>query len=244
MIAIGMKLDIDKFEREVDDATRRQIPFALALTLTRTAQDARDYVRQHLEAHFYVRGSYVPRSFQATPAKKSDREPAAIIGSLYEPMALHAEGGEKTGSRGTVGVPVWARATKDDRTRPSRFPQRLAKRENFFLAPFSRTPFRVGRGVMADGVGLFQRIGRKKGKRHLKLWWTLHTEVDIGPDWPFENEVRAAVESELVDNFWAAMEYARATAKPSGPSKESSYAWAAAFYSAFTGKAAPPRPSR
>lgn len=213
MIAVGLNFDIKQFEREVDDATRRQIPFALALTLTRTAQDARDYVRQHLEAHFYVRGSYVPRSFQATPAKKSDREPAAIVGSLYEPMALHAEGGTKTGSGGRVGVPVWARATKEDRTRPKKFPKHLAKREDFFVAPFSRTPFRVGRGVAPDGVGLFQRIGRRQDKRHLKLWWTLHTQVEIKQDWPFEEEVRAAVESELVDNFWAAIEYARATAR-------------------------------
>lgn len=209
--------------RDLDDLTKRQVPFATAVALTRTAGDARDRLRGNLDEHFTVRGNWVGRSIQIDRAEKG-HSPVARVGSLYEPMAAHAEGGEKTG-KGEVGVPVWARRKEADRTRPQNFPGKLAQKGDFFAAPFSRSPFRVGHGT--DGYGIFQRLGRKKGsgtgpkkkrrgpkKRRLRLWWTIHDSVQIKADWPFEREVVGVVESEMLDHFIAALEQARATARP------------------------------
>lgn len=210
--------------RDLDDLTKKQVPYATAVALTRTAGDARDYLRDHFKDHFTVRGAWVAKtSIQRDKAIKGP-SPVARVGSLYEPMADHVEGGEKTG-KGEVGVPVWARRKEADRTRPQNFPGKLAQRGDFFAAPFSRSPFRVGAGT--DGYGIFQRLGRRKGsgmgpkkkrsgpkKRRLRLWWTIHDSVQIKPDWPFEREVVGVVESEMLDHFIAALEQARATARP------------------------------
>lgn len=212
-VVIRVRHNLAELAKGLDDLTKRQLPFAIALALTRTAQDVRDRLQGGIPRYFTERSSWVRRSIQMDMADRKDPDPSAVVGSLYPPMALHAEGGPKTGSEG-VAVPVWARPKETDRTRPAKFPGRLAKKPDFFIAPFQRAPFRVGRGAVEEGVGLFQRVGKRGDKRHLKLWWTLRDSVQIKQDWPFEGDAVAVVEAELIDNFWAALEQARATAKP------------------------------
>lgn len=193
-----------------------QMPFATALALTRTAQEAQSSLKAHLSDHFTVRSGWVAGSIRYRPAKKGP-SPVAYVGSVYEPMADQVEGGKKEGKGGgDVAVPLWARRNKGAATKPSSWPGKLAKRKQFFVAPFSRSPFGVGRAAQGgdQGIGVFQRIGRGKGKKHLRLWWTLRDSVEIKPRWPFGAEAAAVVRQEFADHFWAALESARATAKP------------------------------
>ena len=194
-----------------------QIPFATALALTRTAQDVQSALKARLAEHFTIRSNWVAGSIRYRPAKKGIN-PVAYVGTVYEPMADQVEGGTKTGKGGKdVAVPVWARRDKSASTKPGQWPGKLAKRKNFFVAPFSTGPFGVGRAAKTEeGVGLFQRIGRGKGKRHLRLWWTIRPSVKIEARWPFREEATASIGEEFAPNFWAALERARATAKPKG----------------------------
>jgi hypothetical protein len=47
-VRIRVSDDVKRFTRDMDEAANRQIPFALARALTRTAQDAQDDVRSDL----------------------------------------------------------------------------------------------------------------------------------------------------------------------------------------------------
>lgn len=214
MLAMSVVTNAAQVAAEVEGFAD-QIPFATALALTRTAQDVQAALKARLGDHFTVRSNWVTNSIRYRPAKKGVN-PVAYVGSVYEPMADQVEGGTKEGRGGRdVAVPVWARRDKGATTKPGQWPGKLAKRKNFFVAPFSTGPFGVGRAARSEeGVGLFQRIGRGKGKKHLRLWWTIRDSVQIKARWPFGEESNAAVRAEFADNFWAALEQARATAKP------------------------------
>ncbi len=196
---------------QLTELQKKQLPFATALALTRTAQEVREQSKDTLTDFFTVRGRWVTGSMRAHPAKKGPA-PKAIAGSIYDPMVLHAEGGEKDAG----SVPVWARGKPTDRTKPATWPGALAQKRHFFLAPFQVEPyFKVGRGVSKPvGLGLFQRIGTRKERSHLKLWWTLRETVQVERDWPFWELASTTVHAVFADNLWAAMEQAMATARP------------------------------
>lgn len=213
MLTMSVKTNAAEIAKQVEGMAD-QMPFATALALTRTAQDVQARLKATLGDHFTVRNNWVAGSIRYRPAVKSP-SPVAYVGSVYEPMALQAVGGEKEGKAGgDVAVPLWARRDLAQVTKPGQWPGRLAKRKQFFVAPFQREPFRVGRGVVEEGVGLFQRIGRRAGRKHLRLWWTLEDRVTVPPRWPFGEESTTTVRAEFADHFWAALEQARATAKP------------------------------
>lgn len=202
--------NIRQVAAELTDVQKTQLPFATTLALTRTAMEVRDHLKGTLSDFFTIRGRWVEGSMRASPAKKGPA-PVARAGTLYDPMSLHVEGGEK--DAGTV--PVWARGQKSDRTTPPKWPGRLAQKRHFFLAPFQRDPFKVGRGLSnPEAVGLFQRIGNRKDKSHLKLWWVLYDTVRVERDWPFWDLTAPVVRAVFADNLWAAMEQAMATARP------------------------------
>lgn len=227
---ISIRHNLEAVAKDLDELGRKQLPFALATALTWTAQEVRDDARARLPDHFTVRSTWVEKSLQIDKANKKDPDPTAYVGSLYDPMGLHGEGGVKRGRGGrSVGVPVGARPSDTSITGPDVFPAKLASKPNFFVAAFSRNPFRVGAG---PETGVFERLAtannafgpvamrsRKKNskaeqsRRHLKLWWTLEEDVKIRQDWPFFAEGIRVVDNELLDNFDAAMEYARRTAR-------------------------------
>lgn len=232
----GIRTNLEEVAKDIGDIERTQLPFAIALALTRTAQDVRDELRATLADHFTVRSNWVAKSLQIDKAEKKDADPAARVGSLYLPMALHDIGGEKTGSKGRVGIPVAARANDEDVTKPNTFPKKLEKRPNTFIAPFERAPFRLGQG---PETGVFERVPMRHGSygpvakgrwgarhskaaglgrggkivqpRFLKLWWTLEDDVKIRAEWPFEKTGVQVADASLIDHFWAAMEYAMRT---------------------------------
>lgn len=202
-------LDIAKGIKEGAD----QLPFAIALALTRTAQDAQKDLRGSLRTHFTIRRPWVRNSIVISRAEKKAINPVAFVGSLYEPMANQVSGEPKRGKGGRdVAVPVWARAKPRAITTPDVWPGALAKKQDFFVAPFNRDPFVVGRGAgQGEGIGLFQRIGSDEGKKHLRLWWSIKPSVTVKKLWPFQSISESAISRELVDNFWAAFEYALAS---------------------------------
>lgn len=217
MLRFSISTNAAQVARQIEEFAD-QIPYATARALSYTAQDAQGYLRDHLDDHMTVRGTWVRNSIRYRPAKKGV-SPVAYVGSVYEPMALQVEGGAKEGVRGRdVAVPVWARRDKTNRTSPEMWPARLiaraagAMRARDFNLRLSRS--RVFVIPIGDGnQGVYERLGRGERGR-LRLWWVLRDSVEIEPRWPAYGEVAQVVRSEFGDNFWAAMEQARATARP------------------------------
>ena len=104
---ISIRHNLEAVAKDLDELGRKQLPFALATALTWTAQEVRDDARARLPDHFTVRSTWVEKSLQIDKANKKDPDPTAYVGSLYDPMGLHGEGGVKRGRGGrSVGVPV------------------------------------------------------------------------------------------------------------------------------------------
>lgn len=192
-----LRTNLKELARDLDDVVKEQLPYALALTLTRVAMEARDHLQGNLKIHFTVRSRWVVKSIQMDKANKRDPDPTAVVGSLYDPMALHAEGGTKRPKRGMTAVPFAARPSKKAKTTLKKFPRALLERKRFFSAPVQNQP---------DAIGIWQRTSQRRYP--IKLWWILKPEVEIKPDWPFEDEVVAVANRELHDNFWASLEEA------------------------------------
>lgn len=210
---ISTSRDLNKLIKYMKAVAENQLPYALALTLTWTAKEMQERIRQRLPEYFTMRGTWVEKSIRIDPARKGPH-PVARVGSVYGPMALQATGGEKGGKDGEVAVPVWARRIKTIKTMPSKWPGALTKKSNFFAAPFMTGPFRVGKGAEGgDGYGVFQRIGKKRDRKHLRLWWATEPTVHVEPRWPFQDIGQKTVSATLIPNFFAAMERAMATAR-------------------------------
>jgi hypothetical protein len=201
MFGLSVDTDIAKLAAALDEAARRQIPFATAVALTRLAKSAQAALQESLGEFFTIRGTWVPRSIRVTPARKGSA-PVAVVGSLYGPMQWQAEGASKGPRAGSaVAIPKRARPTTGARTTPSKWPAALDAKPNFFVAPLR---FRAREGV-------FERVGR--GRRQLRLWWSLAPSVRIPRRWPFEGIVRKDVGARVAREFFRALTDAMRTAR-------------------------------
>lgn len=206
MLSLSVSTNAASFEKEFREFAD-QLPYALATALNYTATDVQGYLVDHLRDHFEIRSRWVPGSIKIRKAQKGP-SPVAYVGSIYEPMALQVDGGQK---RGSVAVPAWARRNESQITKPNQWPSALLKKKRFAVGPFGRE----GVGYEAEPgapIGVFERIGRGKNQS-FRLWWILKSSVTIRPRWPFAEEATFAIKMNFADNFGAAMEQARATAR-------------------------------
>lgn len=72
MLTVSVKSDIDRAIQGLDDIQRRQIPFATALALTRTAQKVRNAEYAELKAKIDRPTQYTLNSLFITPAKRTN----------------------------------------------------------------------------------------------------------------------------------------------------------------------------
>tara|TARA_R110002095_G_scaffold151739_1_gene131311 strand:+ start:568 stop:1152 length:585 start_codon:yes stop_codon:yes gene_type:complete len=140
----GIELDDRLFHRALGHL-EKQIPFALALSLTKTAKAAQKGLKDELPRDFTLRTTWVPRGIRIKPAKKRDLE--AHVGSVDENMALQARGGvRRDGAVPTKEV----RKTPQTKTPRAKWPGHLAKKKRMFFG-------RDGRGRMT----LWKRLTKK-----------------------------------------------------------------------------------
>ena len=102
----------------------KQVRFAAAKALTRTAQAAQAEVKRQLPKRFTIRTNWVPNGIRIRPANTSTLSASVLVMNRF--MALQETGGDKTSPFGeALGVPVGARPTPQSVTRPSKFPGAL-----------------------------------------------------------------------------------------------------------------------
>lgn len=68
----SVKIDTRKFNQHLTDVARKQVPFAAAFGLTKTAKDARAAVDREMNAAMTVRTSFVKRGLTITSARRTD----------------------------------------------------------------------------------------------------------------------------------------------------------------------------
>ncbi|WP_334130181.1 phage tail protein [Sneathiella sp.] len=68
----SVKVDTRKFNQHLTDIARKQVPFAAAFGLTKTAKDAQAATDREMNAVMTVRSPFVKRGLIVTPARRSD----------------------------------------------------------------------------------------------------------------------------------------------------------------------------
>lgn len=216
----------------------KQARFAIALALTRVAQEAQARVVQDLPDHFTIRSPWVGKGIRV--ARANPRTMEAVVFSKDDFMALQEEGGTKEPRSGrSVAVPVGARRTKQTITRPGKWPKALLQKPGHFIAPLGTGGLYMGterirrdgsakvrrsRSTLSETMGLWQRVGAKvvmtKGRyagqrrQPIKLMYALKGEVEVKPRFLFRETVEKVARDSFAMHFQEALREALATAKP------------------------------
>lgn len=200
----GLEMAVEKLRLYAD----KQVPYATALALTRTAQDCQKALKSELGKHFTMRerGPHGPAAgIRVRAAKKRDLDSGAAVGSIDPYMAMQARGGTKRARAKTMGVPLvgGARAKKTSKVMQNKWPSRL-------LADYTPPP--KGRGYSRPGadkrlfiapikggpqVGIYKRRRRatwKGGKRTpIQLMYAFRSRVRVPRRWPMDDTVKRTV---------------------------------------------------
>lgn len=193
----------------LERARRDQLPFATALALTRTAQEAQEAERDEIPRRFETRGTYLERGVRIKAATK--RAPQAAVfwrapggaarRSFADTLARHETGGVKAPRGRALAIPVAEpRRTKGGKIRKAALPAALLKRKRTFVAPFNRG---------AD-AGIFQRVGKRRYPIRLLYHLTSET-VRIRERWEFVDTARELARREYPKQFGKAFAKAIAT---------------------------------
>lgn len=180
---IRVHTDVARFTRGMDDASRRQVPFALARGLTWTAKDAQGDVRTDLPKHFTLRNTWVSRGIRITPATKA--RPEAIVGSLEPFMARQETGGIK---RSREGHRVAAPPVKPAKIIPrSQRPSAIRRKPGVFVI---KTKY---------GAGIVRRQGKQRYPLQFLYW--LKKGVRVKPAFGFKGTTGDTVGRRFGPNF-------------------------------------------
>lgn len=206
MFRIDVRMDLKRFERELDELARRQLPFAVARALTWTAREARDAVRVQVARRFTLRSRWVERGIQSRSATK--RLPVAYVGSRDWFMADHEEGDIRKPLTGRHrAAPLAVRTTTRQKiTRAKRPKALLAKggRRRYFVA-------RIKSGRSKGSLAIMQRASR--GRYPLRVMYLLEPKTRITAKFGFRLTVERTVTRRLPKNFGKSLGQALATAR-------------------------------
>lgn len=210
---VSVKHDIDQAVAGLDDFSERQVPFAEALALTRTAQDAQAGVRDSLARRFTLRNNWVRSGIRITAARKNN--PIATVGSIEPFMRRQEDGGTKTArSHARVAVPADAKRGKTGIIPKGQRPAALMGRPRVLSWQGSNLWPRSG------GFSILQRVG--KARYPLKRLYWLQRAVRVLPRFGFKATTLQIIARRIAPNFVAALDEARATGKGSGGQSTSS----------------------
>jgi hypothetical protein len=189
MISIRVDLDLGPWRAWTDALVSREIPFAVAVALTRTARDARQTLVAELPQHFQIRTPYTEKRLRFKAASK--RSWIAEVGHLGDYMRLQAEGGRKVPRKTAVGVPTkkLRQQSPSGTTTRNLWPSRLTRQGAFQL------PTRSG------SMALYRRLSDGS----LERLYVLSSTVDVQARWPFTQTVERVARERWPVNFQEAM---------------------------------------
>jgi len=219
-----IKLDADRALSGLTDLQQRQIPFAMANAINRTAEEVQTADRDHISQVFTIRRPWVltnvriARSDFATKTKMS-----ATIAIPDDSVLSKFEGGGMKAPRAgrSIAIPVNARRTKSDIIAASARPRAFGFVQSAKPAPNGGALF-VGKGrtfmiQMPDGTGwIFKRTGKaRKGSPLVgsQLLYVLKPKAVIPNLLGFYSISEATAQRRFPINMQGMLEYALKTAK-------------------------------
>lgn len=197
--------NIAEIERSLSDFARDQLPFAIALTLNDTAQDAKADEERALDREldrptpFTKRGIYVRRA-----SKRRLESEVGVKRVQAEYLGLQAKGGVRRPKGKALVLPVGQR-----RNAYGNMPKGAVRRAAGRADTFATKPGRKkGKHLRA---GIYQRVGR--GKKNLKLLVAFEDRATYKPKLPFDRVAKRTGELVIADHFARRFKEALATAR-------------------------------
>lgn len=198
----GLVLEIGsnakQWAKDFEGIRKKQIPFATAVALTRTARDANEAVRESLPKKFTIRSKGLLKGWRVEPARKKDWPNCqAGVGSKDAFWLLHERGGTKRAKSGTIAIPTKAvKRTKAGRVQKSQRPSPLIEKGRAF--PTKTTIEKSKAGRKDRRRLLFFRRKSVRIKKGLGAGKTVLTSTRKVYGTHFERELRAAMKSHRV----------------------------------------------
>ncbi len=213
----SVKVDFRKTIRGVEKMHQKQIPFAVAKSLTDLAKIGQSAVRANLPKKFNIRATaFITRNIRITPAKKRDVNRLKAFSAvrtdpkISQFMNIHEKGGTRTPrSSKKLAVPTKALQLKSYRkssggvkkrfqpgtllkdfkgTRGARGPRKKTRsRKPFIIIGKGNTPLIV------------RRVSKKK--RPLEVLYVFKKSVTIDRTWGFEKTVMGIVNFKAKKTF-------------------------------------------
>lgn len=218
MIEIDFRSTIERASANLTNLDRKQLPFASALAITRTAQDAQTKVQRNLPRRFVIRNKWVSGGIRIKPGIKTSARRSVIVYSRDDYMVLQEEGGVKTPTGKMLavpagGVPRTARGIIRKRDRP----RNVLERYGVFIAPLTA-------GAGKDKAGVFKREARRRKRKRkysrpakarppIRLLYVLIPKARVKARFGMRELVRSAVTRNWPRRFKEALAHARATAR-------------------------------
>lgn len=205
MADLKIDLELSPALRALDDLRRRQIPFATALALTRTAQAAQRELRSDLPHRFDIRNDYLSRGTVIQSATKATQEaavywraPGGESRRSFAKLLSRQEVGGTTRPKGRhTAIPVNVKRTGGGLIPSRSKPRAILARKGGFVRP------------IAGGEGIFQRTSRK-AKPILR--YALREEpLRYAPRWDFRGTASDVARRVFAREFSAAFAKALAT---------------------------------
>ena len=189
VVSLNVKHDIDRALRKLTNIEKKQIPFAIALALTKTAQDAQKAITDQIPKVFDRPISATKKAVRIEPAKKTKLVAAVKIkdsffGSppLEKYLAAQIKGGPRRHKRferaliSSGHMPANKYAVPSKRLRLNRFGNVPASTHVRILSAIKSgidpTQFRTGsaRSEKQQQKSRFFALPKKSGKRPAGIW--------------------------------------------------------------------------
>lgn len=193
-MTVYARADLRGFKRDVDEVVRKQLPFACAVALTRSARDGVEAMRASLPRKFHIRNKGLLRRWRSIKADKRDwPNLRAAIGTQDEFWRLQETGGKKKPTRGkTVVIPTrMVRKTPAARIRKSQYPSEL-----------------FAKGKARATPDAFRVIRKRKSRDRREVLYLRRKRVRIRPALEGEETIGAALRKVYGDHFKRELEQA------------------------------------
>ena len=191
-----MQINISADQLALVAGNERQALFAIALALTRTAQDVQKEVRAQLPSKFTLRNGWTARNIRIEPASKSSLE-ASISAPDY--MRKQETGEREVARKRYLAAP--GPAVGNSRIAPASMrPRQLLRQPKTFILE-----------LKSGKVAIAQRKGRKR--LPLRIMWWLTPWQEYHERFEFGRTATDVVEKRFAIRFDEAFQHAMATAR-------------------------------
>lgn len=218
MVSINIKTNAAEVADLLNKVTAKQLPFATAVALTKTALDVRDELRQDANREFTLRNRFSERGININRANKRDwprpfaeigveRNRSYLIDHITGNRSRKAAGGKRVAIPDTEGT--WPRKTAAVKlTATGKVPK--SKQVSRLKQAKRRAPFIV-RSRKGNDL-LVRRMTRERDS--LEVLYAFRKSVKIDRRWRYADVAAAEARAKYPGQFRKAFEQAIRTPKP------------------------------